>query len=125
MEDKSLVRLVDKRLRNGIMDAVLILADGDDGVRRVSPTEYFEIFYDFIPHRDDREMWPNSAIAADERALLLEVSGIVDAACNATCNATPDEMTAEEFIATGWPKRIQPLALKALNLMRERGRFKE
>lgn len=34
-------------------------------------------------------------------------------------------MTADELIATGWPKRIQPVAREALNLMRVRGRFSE
>jgi glycine cleavage system aminomethyltransferase T len=66
-------------------------------------------------------MRPNSAITPDEEALLFEVSGILDDACD----ATPGNMTADELIATGWPKRIQPVAYKALNLMRVRGRFSE
>jgi hypothetical protein len=90
-------------------------------VRRVWPTEYFESFYDSIPHRDDGGIPANSAVTADEGASLLELSGVLDDACD----ATPANMTAEEFIATGWPKRIQPVALKALKLMRGRGRFSE
>jgi hypothetical protein len=92
-------------------------------VRLVWPAEYFESFYDWIPHRDDGEMRSNSAITSEERNLLLEVSSILDDACDAT---TPGEgMTAEELIATGWPKRIQPVASKALSFMRKRGRFSE
>jgi len=121
MEDKPSDRIIDQRIRNRIMEAVTTLAAGDDGVRRVSPAEYFESFYDWIPHRGDGEMRPNSAITADERALLLDLSSILDDACD----ATDGNMTADEFIATGWPKRIQPVALKALNPMRERGRFSE
>jgi hypothetical protein len=123
MEDKVSARLIDQRIRNRIMEAVMTLADGFQGVRREWPTEYFETFYDFIPHRDDGEMPPNSAITADERASLLEVSGILDDACDATQDNT--NMTAEELIATGWPERIQPVAVKALQLMCKRGRFSE
>ena len=107
-------RLADERIRDRIMEAVSILAEGDHGVRRVWPTEYFERFYDFIPHRGDGGKGVNNAISGEERALLLELSGIVDEACD----ATPNDMTAEELIATGWPERIQPVAEKALNLMR-------
>lgn len=41
------------------------------------------------------------------------------------CDATPKNMTADELIATGRPKRIQPVAQEALDLMRDRGRFSE
>ncbi len=121
MEAPPSDRLLDQRIRNRIMEAVETLADGDEGVRREWPAEYFESFYDWIPHRGDGGMRPNSAISPDEVALLLEVSGILDDASD----ATPGNMTADELIATGWPKRIQPVAYKALNLMRERGQFSE
>lgn len=121
MEERPSDRLVDQRIRNRIMEAVETLADGDDGVRREWPDEYFESFYDWIPHRDDGEMPPISTVSADERALLTKVSRLFDDARD----ATPKNMTADELIATGWPKRIQPVALQALNLMRQRGRFSE
>jgi len=104
--------------------ALLALADGDDGVRREWPAEYFESFYDWTPHRGDGEMRPNSAITADERASLLEVSWILDDACDATLGKLGN-MTADELIVTGWPRRIQPVAQKALALMSQRGRFSE
>ena len=121
MKEQTSERLVDQRIRNRIMEAVETLADGDEGVRCVWPTEYFENFYDCIHHRRDGEMRPNSAINPDEAALLREVSGMLDDACD----ATPRNMTPHELIATGWPKRIQPVACKALALMRARGRFSE
>jgi hypothetical protein len=121
MEDQPSDRIIDQRVRNRIMEAVQTLADGDDGVRRELQVEYFESFYDWIPHRGDGAMRPNSAITAEEQAVLLEVSSILDDACD----TTPRHITADELIATGWPKRIQPVALKALNLMRDRGRFSE
>jgi len=49
----------------------------------------------------------SSTISADERALLMNVSRLLDDACD----ATPKNMSADELIATGWPKRIQPVAL--------------
>ena len=121
MEDEPSRRLVEQRIRNRIIEAVESLAEGDDGVLQVWPKDYFENFYDWIPHRDDGEMGPNSAITAEERALLLEVSSILDDACD----ATPGNMTADEFIATGWPTRIQSVAQRAIALMCRRGRFSE
>lgn len=121
MEDKPSDRVIDQRIRNRIMEAVLTLADGDAGARQAEHVQYFECFYDWIPHRDDGEMHVNGAITADERAALLDLSRILDDACD----ATQRNMTADELIATGWPKRIQPVARKALDLMRQRGRFSE
>ncbi|WP_245425906.1 hypothetical protein [Rhizobium sp. J15] len=121
MEKQPSGRVIDQRIRNRIMEAVEILAEGDDGVRRAWPVEYFENFYDWVPHRAHGEMQSNSAITRDERTLLLEVSSILDEACD----ATPGNINAYELIATGWPSRIQPVATKALNLMRKRGRLSE
>ncbi|MGK9086157.1 hypothetical protein KXR64_20470 [Brucella intermedia] len=121
MEEQPTGRLVDQRIRNRIMEAVEVLAGGDETVRREWPVEYFESFYDWIPHQLDGEMRYNSAITPEERAVLLEVSSILDAACDATTG----NMDADEFIASGWPKRIQPVAFKALKLMRNRGKCSE
>lgn len=121
MEEQPSDRLIDQRIRNRIMDAVETLADGDEGVRRKWPADYFESFYDWVPHHGDGGMRSNSAISRDEEASLREVSSILDDACD----ATPANMTADELIATGWPKRIQPVARRALNLMLVRGRFSE
>lgn len=114
-------RIIDQRARNRIMEVVHILAEGEEGVRQVSPGEYFESFYDWIPHRDDDGMRPSSAITTQERAYLLEVSRMLDDACD----ATPRNMDADELIATGWPMRIQPVAQQALAFMLQRGRFSE
>lgn len=121
MDEQPSDRLIDQRIRNRIMEAVETLADGDQGVLRVWPVEYFESFYDWVPHRGDGGMRPNSAISPDEYAMLLAISGILDDASD----ATPGNMTADELIATRWPKRIQPVASKALSVMRARGRFSE
>ncbi len=103
------------------MEAVNTLADGDDGVRQVWPDEYFEGFYDFIPHNNNGTFPVNSALLEEERRLLAKVSALLDAACD----ETPNVMTADELIATGWPERIKPIARNALNFMVSRGRFSE
>ncbi|MFC2967837.1 hypothetical protein [Acidimangrovimonas pyrenivorans] len=63
-------RLLDRRLRNRVMEAVDILADGGLGLRAVGHADYFEIFHGCIPRREDGEMNTNSAINAAERAAL-------------------------------------------------------
>lgn len=126
-ENEISPRLLEQRLRNRIMESLHALADGEDGVRREGVAEYFEEFYDWIPHRDQENRFHdcainNSAITADELALLQEVSAILDDAADAIF---PSDIKADEFIATGWPKRIQPVAKKALEQMQKRGRFSE
>ncbi len=103
------------------MEAVYTIADGEEGVRREWPDEYFENFYTWIPHHNDGGLQPNSTITSEERTALLELGEILDEACD----ATPKIMSADEFIDTDWPKRIQPVAQKVLRLMLARGRFSE
>lgn len=101
------------------MEALETLALGDEGVRAVWPTEYFEGFYDFIPYGGKPH--PNSCISPEEKVAFSHVRMIVDEASD----ATPPIMTADEFIVTGWPERIRPIAQEALSLMEARGRFSE
>ena len=84
MEERLSDRLIDKRFRNGIMEAVSLLARGDDGVRCGGFVEYFETFYYYIPHRDHGGMYPNSSISPRERDSLLELSNILDDAFDET-----------------------------------------
>jgi hypothetical protein len=120
MTERPSDRLVEQRIRNRIMEAVLTLAQGDEGVRREWPGEYFESFFDFVPYGSTA--WSsNTALNEREKAKLLELAGLVDQACDATRTLTD----AEELIATGWPSKIQPLARQTLNLFLERGRFDE
>lgn len=114
-------RLLDQRLRNRIMDVAEMLADGDGIVHLMGTVEYFERFYDFVPHRDDGAPPPNDAMTADEHAALLRLSKVMDDACD----DTPGSMEPDEFIATGWPARIGPTARALFELMATRGRFSE
>jgi hypothetical protein len=58
---------------------------------------------------------PAEVEALDQVHLLLK----------AACAATPQMSTDDEFIASGWPTKIQPAASQALDLMQARGRFRE
>ncbi|WP_327039620.1 hypothetical protein [Micromonospora maris] len=73
-------RLVEQRLRNRAMEALVALSKGDSGVRSVGVGDYINLFFDVI---DD------------------------------------------DFIASGWPGRIQPAARAASDVMQARGRFRE
>jgi hypothetical protein len=120
MTEEPSDRVIDQRARNRIIEAVLTLAQGDEGVRREWPTEYFESFFDWVPYRSAK--WTsNTALDQLEVAKLVELAGLVDRASDATAGITD----AEEFIATGWPSTIQPLAQETLNLFSRRGRFDE
>lgn len=113
-------RLIDQRLRNRVIEAVEILADGDDGVRAVGDTEYFNYFFDFV---DDDLPWDwrsLSTYTAEEVAAIEEVLSSMLAALEGT-----SDMDHLEMIASGWPRRVQPVAQRALALMLARGRFDE
>jgi len=97
IEEQPSKRVIDQRIRNRIMEALATLADGDEGVRAVEPGEYFESFYDWVPHGGMQRL--NGAISAEEQTGLSDVSKVLDLACD----STPQLMTADEFIATGWP----------------------
>ena len=120
-ESRPSDRVIDQRVRNRIMEVLLGLTDGNEEIEQWGPGEYFEGFYDWIPHRGDGGMRPNSAITAEERALLVQVSNLLDDACD----ATPRDVTTDALIASGWPERIRPVAQRALSVMLQRGRFDE
>ena len=121
MPDNLSHRVVDQRVRNRIIESVEILSLGDMGVREVGPTEFFEGFYDQIPHRDDGDMPQNSAISLKEKEALKMLSKVLDDACD----STPNLVQIEDFISTGWPERIKFVASSAYKIMICRGRFSE
>jgi hypothetical protein len=120
-EDRPSERLVHQRLRNRAIEALEVLAAGDEGVRSAGTSEYVNQFFDTI---DDDSPWhwrEWSSFAAAEVSALATVQRVLLEACAATPQISP----VEEFIATGWPERIKPVASAALDLMRRRGRFRE
>ena len=113
-------RLIDQRLRNRIMEAILGLIDGDEGVDQVGATEWFEIFFDEFPY-DGAPPRDNSAIDDGEWAALAPLVTAMQAACR----DTPARMSNAELKASGWPQRIAPIARQALRAFQARGRFSE
>lgn len=112
-------RLLDQRLRNRAMEEIWGLVEWQESLQSGGFTEYFESFFDFFPYEGETEQ--NGAMTPDERAAIAEVHMLMIEAMN----ATPSDMTAEQFIATGWPNRVEPAAERALRLMLKRGRFSE
>lgn len=112
-------RVLDQRNRNRLIDALEVLARGDEGVRAVWPSDYFEGFYDWVPPGE--APLPNSAISREEAEKLMALRALLDRASG----ETPRLATAEELIETGWPGRIAPLARETLALMLARGRLGE
>ncbi|MEC3953194.1 hypothetical protein VMT65_09160 [Nocardia sp. CDC153] len=120
IRDRPSERIVEQRLRNRTMEALEILADGEESVRAWGDAEYINRFFDTI---DDDSPWrwrEWSTFTPAEVTALDKVQRILLDACDATVG-----LTSEEFIAAGWPARIEPIAAAALELMRERGRFHE
>lgn len=113
-------RLADQRIRNRVIECLEYLAAGDDGIRATGDVEYFESFFDWV--EDDRPWdWrTNSAYTpAEVEAVDLVLTGLV-AAVEET-----REMDTEATVASGWPRRIAPIAQSALDLLVQRGRFDE
>jgi hypothetical protein len=114
-------RVVEQRLRNRVMESLETLAAGDVGVLEIGAGEYFNQFYDWIDDDSPWEWRDWSSFAPGEVEALEEVLKLVDAACE----ATPQYVSEEDLIASGWPTRIQPVAAKSLQLMCDRGWFDE
>jgi len=104
-------RLVDQRLRNRAIDALEVLAGGNEGVRAAGAVV------------DDRQpAWRHlSTYTPPEIAELERVHSLLLDACAETAPIQRDD----DFIASGWPERIKPAAADALALMLSRGRFRE
>ncbi|WP_409495977.1 hypothetical protein [Amycolatopsis sp. cmx-11-12] len=83
--------------------------------------EYVNQFFDTI---DDDAPWQwrkwSTFTSAEVAALDKVLRTLLDA-----CAATPRVCADDEFIASGWPGRVKPIAATALALMRARGRFRE
>lgn len=121
MEDGPSERLLDQRVRNRVMEAIAPLAEGDEGVRAVGTAEYINFFFDFIDDKAPGDWRTMSTLVPAELAFLERLQQLLLDAVAATGQFCSDD----DFIASGWPKRIQPVAAEALGLMRHRGRFSE
>ncbi|MUL84785.1 MULTISPECIES: hypothetical protein [unclassified Mycolicibacterium] len=113
-------RIVEQRVRNRIMEAVEILADGDDGVRAVGDCCYYNYFFDWIDD-DMSTTWRElSTLSPTEVRELESLHNVL-----ITSLQTTHAMNAEELIASGWPTRIAAVARTTLQTMQARGRYDE
>lgn len=108
-------------MRNRAMEALEALSEGDPGVWSIGVGEYVEQFFDIISDEIPWHWREWSSFTIEEVDALDEVLRLL----NAASAATPNIDTDDEFIASGWPARIQPPAARALGVMRARGRFRE
>jgi hypothetical protein len=113
-------RLIDQRLRNRIIEQLQILSRGDECVKWEGP-EWVEGFFDYFPYDEGDRFRVNSAINPEECSVLQPViRAMQDLIAMGAAN-----LSEADFIASGWPKRIQPLAKAALGTLLTRGRFSE
>ena len=113
-------RVVEQRVRNRIVEAVKILADGDDGVRAVGDCCYYNCFFDWI---DDGISTSWRELSTLTRVEVRHLESLHDVLV--TSLQTTYAMHGEELIASGWPTRIAVLARTTLQAMQSRGRFDE
>ena len=118
MTEEPSERLIEQRIRNRIYEILEILADCDAGVDLVGIKGYFDLFEDFV-HRPSIEAG-TSALSRDERAIVLEIAELLEAACE-----TNSDFTKAEFIESDWPGKIAPMARNARALFLDRGLFSE
>jgi hypothetical protein len=107
-------RVVAQRLRNNIMDTLTHLADGDAAVFAGGFGDYFESFFMEVPYEG---VLPNKAMTDGEAAAL----GAFLTKFREACDATPKAMTDQDFVASGWPARLAPLAASTLSAFSRRG----
>jgi hypothetical protein len=113
-------RIVEQRVRNRIMEAVEILADGDEGVRAVGDGNYYNYFFDWIDD-DMTTAWRGlSTLSPVEVRQLESLQDLLNTSLKVT-----HAMNGEELIASGWPVRIASVARTTLQTMQARGRFDE
>ncbi|TIS97294.1 MAG: hypothetical protein E5W72_16735 [Mesorhizobium sp.] len=118
MTEEPSARLIEQRVRNRIYEILEILADCDAGVNLVGINGYFNLFDDFLHHPSIES--GTSVLSKDERAIVLEITHLLEAACA----STPD-FTRAEFVESVWPRQIAPKATDARMLFLQRGLFSE
>lgn len=124
MSENPSERLVDQRVRNRIMDSMSWLAKGAEAVRRMSPQEFFVMFYDWVDDDNPVCPWPDGApkmMTPAEVDAVTKVLAVVNAAVAEIDDIEDDTIV----VASGWLERISPVARAALDLMLIRGCFDE
>lgn len=118
-EDTISTKLNDQRLRSRFIDVIELLAGGDDTVNLFGFGGYFNWFFDYFT--EDGNFVPLSSMSFNETAAAKELLKEMLSAAE----ATPQHMTEAEFIASGWPTRIQLIARRAMDTFLVEGRCAE
>lgn len=121
MNDQPSEGVLDQRLRNRAIEALEVLAEGDKGVQAVGNVDYVNYFFDTI---DDAAPWDWPDVSTLTPAEVQQLDGLQQLLLQAVA-ATAQVCSDNEFIASGWPERIKPVAADVLALMRRRGLFRE
>lgn len=113
-------RLTAQIIRNNI--ATAIGANDTTSALEWGVEEYFQDWGGLFPWEVDGTLvlHPNSAFNDDEREALLLLVLLLNQAWEAT-----EGMSAEAFLASEWPPRIEQFASNAYVLMAARGRFSD
>jgi hypothetical protein len=121
VEDRPSERVIEQRLHNRVLESLEILARGDDGVRELGNADYVNQFFDWI---DDEAPWDWRAYSTWTPSEVAELDEVQQQLRRA-CDETPRICTDEEFISSGWPERVAPVAVRALAVLRQRRWFRE
>jgi hypothetical protein len=113
-------RVIEQRWRNRIIEAIEVLARGNEGLIEVNYDEFFEGFYD---HWRDGQLVvrPNSMITEEEERTINALGRMLEDITRETHRFRSEA----EYIQSGCAERIKPVAENALKLLLSRGRFSE
>jgi hypothetical protein len=115
-------RLVEQRLRNGAIDVLEYLADGDEGLARVGASDWFNRFFNVLDDDTPLGPWHTWSVFTEEEAKGL---GGVHFLMVMASETTSPIVSEEELEEMRWPARVQPLARDVCRLFKDRGRFRE
>jgi hypothetical protein len=120
MDEEVSGRVVEQRWRNRIIDAIEVLARGNEGLIEVNCNEFFLAFYDYW---DGGQLivWPNSAFTDEEERTVNALGRMLEDITMETLHFQSEA----EYIQSGCAERIKPVAQEVLKLFLSRGRFSE
>lgn len=120
MDEEVSGRIVEQRLRNRMIEAIGILAQGNEGLIEVNYNEFFLRFYDLW---DDGRLiaWPNSTFSEEEEDAVNALGWKLEEIMEETLHFRSET----EYLQSGCAERIKPKAEEVLKLFLSRGRFSE
>ncbi|MBW6426131.1 hypothetical protein KX729_32760 [Rhizobium sp. XQZ8] len=107
MDEDVSHRLIEQRLRNRMIEAIGVLARGNEGLIEFKYNEFFLKFYDLW---DEGRLivWPNSAFTEEEEDAINALGRMLDDIMEETLHFQSEA----EYLRSGCPKRV-PGALRA------------